>query len=62
MTDREGFTTVVLPESRRGRNKRGIAAHKPARSYTRKAKRQNTASLGLSPQPVTAYAFRADRI
>lgn len=40
----------------RGRNKVGIAAHKPDKPYTRKAKRQNPPSGG--PQPVTAYRWR----
>lgn len=41
----------------RGRNKVGIAAHKPDKSHTRKAKRQNPPSGG--PRPVQAY--RMDR-
>jgi hypothetical protein len=46
----------------KGSNARGIAAHKPDRSRTRKAKRQNPPQGG--PRDVTAYHFnpaRADR-
>jgi hypothetical protein len=43
-------------DSNRGRNKVGIAAHKPAKPYTRKAKRQNPPQGG--PKDVTAYQWR----
>lgn len=41
--------------STKGSNARGIAAHKPNKSRTRKAKRQNVPSEG--PKPLTAYRF-----
>lgn len=45
-------------DSNRGRNKVGIAAHKPDKSHTRKAKRQNTASLGMQPRDLQAVNMR----
>jgi hypothetical protein len=47
---------VTLRAGNRGRNKVGVAAHKPAKAYTRKAKRQNPPQGG--PKPVTAYRWR----
>lgn len=49
-------TRVVLRESRKGRNKRGVCLHKAAKSRVKKAKRQNVP--GWAPQPVTAYSMR----
>lgn len=48
----------------KGRNARGIAAHKPDRSRTRKAKRQNYEATGNQPSSVRAYRInpaKADR-
>lgn len=50
--------TVGRPVTK-GANARGIAAHKPDRSRTRKAKRQTVPSGG--PHPVTAYHMNAAR-
>lgn len=50
---------TVLRPSRKGMNATGIAAHKPDRSHTRKAKRQNRPTDG--PRPVTAYHMDASR-
>jgi hypothetical protein len=43
---------------RKGANAVGIAAHKPDKAYTRKAKRQNTASLGMQPNDLAALNMR----
>lgn len=47
---------TTLRPSTRGRNKVGVAAHKPDKPHTRKAKRQNPPQGG--PKPVTAYQWR----
>lgn len=39
------YTVTVLKPSNRGRNKRGIAAHKPDKARTKRAKRQSTGGL-----------------
>lgn len=44
---------------RKGSNARGVAAHKPDRSRTRKAKRQNVPSGG--PKEVVAYKMKPSR-
>jgi len=44
------YKVVEMKASRKGANKIGYCAHKPDKSHTRKAKRQNTASLGSVPQ------------
>ena len=49
---------------RKGANAVGIAAHKPDKSRTRKAKRQNPEVMGTRPQPMRAVRMnpaRADR-
>lgn len=51
------MTRTVLPDSNRGRNKRGICAHKRTNGAKR-AKRQYVP--GFAPQDVTAYAMRVD--
>lgn len=45
----------------KGANARGIAAHKPDRSRTRKAKRQHPELTGIQPMEVKAYRMRPDR-
>jgi hypothetical protein len=55
--------TVGRPVTK-GSNARGIAAHKPDRSRTRKAKRQNTDAMGAQPRNLRAVRMnpaRADR-
>jgi hypothetical protein len=44
----------------KGSNARGIAAHKPDKSRTRKAKRQNPPQGG--PRPVRAYAINPAKV
>ena len=46
--------------SRKGSNARGIAAHKPDRSRTRKAKRQNPPQGG--PMPLRAVRINPARV
>lgn len=45
----------------KGSNARGIAAHKPDRSRTRRAKRQNTAIMGTQPNDVRAVRMNPAR-
>jgi hypothetical protein len=45
---------------RKGSNARGIAAHKPDRSRTRKAKRQNVG--GNQPQPLRSSRINPARV
>lgn len=45
----KGYKVTVLRPSRKGMNAVGTA-HRPAKSYTRRAKRQNTSLLGAVPQ------------
>jgi len=52
---KNGFKVTQGRNSTKGSNARGIAAHKPDKSRTRKAKRQNPPQGG--PKPVTAYRF-----
>lgn len=46
------YTVTTLPYGRRGRNKVGTALHRPEKSHTRKAKRQNPNVLGSTPDMV----------
>jgi hypothetical protein len=59
--------TVGRPVTK-GSNARGIAAHKPDKSYTRRAKRQNPEVMGTQPNlrmsvmnPARANATKKDR-
>lgn len=52
--------TVGRPVTK-GSNARGIAAHKPDRSHTRKAKRQNTDVMGAQPNKVRAVRMNPAR-
>jgi len=60
----KGFKVTQGKSVRKGANARGIAAHKPDRSRTRKAKKQNTAVMGSQPRELKAYRMnpaKADR-
>lgn len=46
------YTTTVLRASNKGRNKVGLALHRPDKPHTRKAKRQNPHVLGSTPNLV----------
>lgn len=46
---------------RKGANATGIAAHKPDRSRTRRAKRQNTDGMGAQPRHVVAVRMNPAR-
>lgn len=46
------YTTTVLRPSNKGRNKVGLALHRPERPHTRRPKRQNPHVLGSSPELV----------
>jgi hypothetical protein len=52
--------TVGRPVTK-GSNARGIAAHKPDRSRTRRAKRQNTDAMGAQPMPMRAVRMNPAR-
>lgn len=56
----KGKVTQGRP-STKGSNARGIAAHKPDKSYTRKAKRQNPEVMGTRPQPMHAVRMNPAR-
>jgi hypothetical protein len=49
-------TRVVLPPSRKGRNKRGVCAHKRTRP-TQTPSNAEMLQTGYAPRPVTAYAM-----
>lgn len=49
---KQTYITTVLRPSNRGRNKRGLALHRPETAHTRKAKRQNPHVLGSRPDLV----------
>jgi hypothetical protein len=49
-------------DSTKGSNARGIAAHKPDKSRTRKAKRQNTDAMGAQPMPMRAVRINPARV
>ena len=57
---KRGKTTVGRPVMK-GANAKGIAAHKPDRSRTRRAKRQNTAITGAKPREVQAVRMNPAR-
>lgn len=46
------YKVEALRPSRKGMNARGTALHRPEKSHTRKAKRQNPNVLGSSPDMV----------
>jgi hypothetical protein len=52
------YTVTVLPAGRKGYNKVGTALHRPDKSHTRKAKRQNSHTLGMQPQELQALNMR----
>jgi hypothetical protein len=56
---KRGKVTQGRPVTK-GANARGIAAHKPDRSHTRRAKRQNPQVMGTKPYTRTT-SIRADR-
>lgn len=56
----KGKVTTLRP-STKGSNARGIAAHKPDKSYTRKAKRQNTEVRGAQPNDLRAVSMNPAR-
>ena len=56
----KGKVTVGRPVTK-GSNARGIAAHKPDRSRTKRAKRQRPEVMGQQPMDVRAYRMRPDR-
>lgn len=53
------FQRTELPPSTRGKNKRGVCAHKATKG-AKAAKRQNVP--GWAPSEVTAYRPRLDRV
>jgi hypothetical protein len=50
------FKVIQGNDCRRGANATGIAAHKPDKSHTKRAKRQNPPYSG--PRPLQAYHWR----